>query len=315
MATSPDSDDSATLSSDEAFSILADSTRLQILRQLGKDDEPLQFSALRDLVGYDASGNFSYHLEKLDGHFIEKGDKGYQLLPRGKRIIIAIESGLVQEEHPNERTVIDDPCPLCGAPKEVEIGPGGVSLFCTECSGAFEHSEYDDEQSDRSGFVGRLELPPTGSRNRTPQEAYRTAQIWANLSRMARSHGVCPKCAGVIDLSYEVCDDHMDEGFCENCGSVLPIHLYNECQNCIYRSHTTIGSLFYGRSPMLKFLLDNGANPVRASAFERPPFDHAVDSRDPFRGRFIYYGDEETFEIAFDDSLEIIDVSRRDVED
>ena len=67
MPTDTRSEESATLSPDEAFAVLGDETRLQILQTLGEADEPLAFSALFDRIEYDDSSNFGYHLDKLVG--------------------------------------------------------------------------------------------------------------------------------------------------------------------------------------------------------------------------------------------------------
>ena len=312
MAT-PRSTDPPHLSADEAFSILGDDTRLRILRVLGDADGAMQFSDLQSAVGYEASGNFSYHLEKLTGNFIEKTDEGYALQLPGRRVITAIQSGLIREERVRERAEIEEPCLLCGGTVEVELGPGGVAKYCTACPGVFR-DRREGAKAD-NGYLGTLGLPPAGFHERSPEEAYRAAQLWANLARMARSHGICPKCSAALEQDIEVCEDHdADQGVCAACGMTLQVHLHSECTNCIYHIHEGIGARFYGRSPMLSFLLDAGANPVSSTATERPPFDHAVDAHDPFRGRFIYYGDDELFEIIFDDSMELVEVTRRPVD-
>lgn len=67
MPTDTRSEESAALSPDEAFAVLGDETRLQILQTLGEADKPLAFSALFDRIEYDDSSNFGYHLDKLVG--------------------------------------------------------------------------------------------------------------------------------------------------------------------------------------------------------------------------------------------------------
>lgn len=65
MAGDNEQSDSTTLSAEEAFARLGDETRLDVLQTLGTADEPLSFSELRDRVGYETAGNFSYHLDQL----------------------------------------------------------------------------------------------------------------------------------------------------------------------------------------------------------------------------------------------------------
>jgi len=70
------------VSPDEAFALVADETRLGILRTLNQADRPLAFSTLFERSEYDTRSNFSYHLDKLEGHFLSRTDGG---TPSGRR--------------------------------------------------------------------------------------------------------------------------------------------------------------------------------------------------------------------------------------
>lgn len=74
MPTDAETGRATALPPDDAFDVLGNETRLGILRVLGEADGPLSFSALFDRVDYDTSGNFSYHLKRLEGHFIRETD-------------------------------------------------------------------------------------------------------------------------------------------------------------------------------------------------------------------------------------------------
>lgn len=75
----------------EAFSILGNETRLSILLALWEahdpsaEDNALLFSELRERLGNPDPGQFNYHLGKLEGHFIEKTDDGYELRTDGEQ--------------------------------------------------------------------------------------------------------------------------------------------------------------------------------------------------------------------------------------
>lgn len=56
--------------------------RLKILNSLAEADGPLTFSTLRESVGTIYSGQFNYHLRKLDGLFVRKTDDGYSFAKR-----------------------------------------------------------------------------------------------------------------------------------------------------------------------------------------------------------------------------------------
>lgn len=150
--------DSSMLSPDDAFSVLGNETRMEILHALGEADEPVSFSELRDRLGRPDSGQFNYHLDQLVGHFIRKTDEGYGLLQAGRRVIEAVLSGAVTEIPDKESTRIDKSCYLCGGPTEVTYdatAPRPVRVSCTECAGVadlFEPVDY--------GNIGSFPLPP-----------------------------------------------------------------------------------------------------------------------------------------------------------
>jgi len=108
--------DESALSPDDAFAVLGDETRIEILQTLGEADAPLSFSELREHVGTSDSGQFNYHLNKLKGHFIRKADIGYMLSQAGTRMVEAVLSGAVTEAPHVGLTEIDASCHYCGAP-------------------------------------------------------------------------------------------------------------------------------------------------------------------------------------------------------
>lgn len=73
----------------DALSVLADDTRLTILRTLAEADGPLSFTRLRERTGVRDSGRFSYHLRRLCEYFVRETDGGYELGHAGARLIDA----------------------------------------------------------------------------------------------------------------------------------------------------------------------------------------------------------------------------------
>jgi DNA-binding transcriptional ArsR family regulator len=92
----------ADLPPEDAFALLANETRLEVLRVLRVATErgdgtagaltAVEFSDLFAAVGIDDTGNFSYHLEKLEGHFVKATEEGYVLTEEGVALL-----GLVRE--------------------------------------------------------------------------------------------------------------------------------------------------------------------------------------------------------------------------
>lgn len=83
-AVRPPTDDAAGL-----FKLLGDETRITILRELYRHwrrspEEPcLPFSTLYERVGGGDSGQFNYHLKRLEDRLVERRTAGYTLTPRG----------------------------------------------------------------------------------------------------------------------------------------------------------------------------------------------------------------------------------------
>src|SRR6056297_1502805 len=109
----------------EAFSVIANETRLSILEGLwAAPERPVSFSDLRREVGMRDSAQFNYHLKQLTDHFVVQTEEGYDFRQAGKKVVRAILAGSFNE-HP-------------------EIGPFEVEGTCAEC-GSNLQAYYDDE--------------------------------------------------------------------------------------------------------------------------------------------------------------------------
>lgn len=81
------------------FTLLSDETRLRIVFELvlRRSECPtnptLSFSELRSRVGARDAGRFNYHLGKLRGDLVEKGDDGYRLTPTGEAVGLTLVAG------------------------------------------------------------------------------------------------------------------------------------------------------------------------------------------------------------------------------
>jgi hypothetical protein len=98
----------------DALSVLADETRLAILRALADADGPLSFSRLRERAGVSDSGRFSYHLRQLCEYFVRDTAEGYELGHAGARVIDATNAAGDAVGPSNTLTEPTDECPVCG---------------------------------------------------------------------------------------------------------------------------------------------------------------------------------------------------------
>lgn len=215
-----DKDTGGRLSPDDAFAALSNEQRVRILRELGDAGSPLAFSELYDRLPVDDTARFNYHLGELRGHFVRKTADGYALDHPGQRVVEAIRSGAVTDDPEIERTTVDDRCPTCESPLEVQWLDGSVEVFCSVCESRWDrsHGRVGGPGEVESGYLGRLPFPPAGLRDRTPTEVLRAAHTWTNLELLAVGSGICPRCAAAVETELDACPDHDGDGVCRTAG-------------------------------------------------------------------------------------------------
>lgn len=217
----------------EAFGILGNQARLAILLELWEAHDPLDepntlpFSELYDRIDIGDSGNFTYHLDKLVGPFVEQTEDGYRLTLRAHQILRAVLAGTLAEHETFEEEPVDVECHRCGAPVVVDYRDSVLYERCTSCEGRWQND-------DRDGTLRAVYRPRAGVIGRSPQEFFRHGNTWDRLRVMAQLEGVCPDCSGAVARSFGVCEDHdtSDATVCAACGSFWAIKLRTRCEVC-----------------------------------------------------------------------------------
>lgn len=230
---------------EDAFAILSDGTRIDILRALWEaDGQEATFSELRDVVGMRDSGKFNYHLGKLTGRFVEKTDDGYELRPAGQHVVGSVLAGGYTMNADLEPFALKDPCPACGGALTFDYEVERVRIDCADCS-------Y------RSAFP----VPPGAFAD------YSTDQFPAVANRYVRTlltharNGFCSACEGPVRPELTTFDalapDEHPPGFGEGVAVVY------DCDRCEMRTHIALSTV----------LLDH----PRVSAFH---YEHGIDVRE-----------------------------------
>lgn len=316
MVTNRGAEDTGKLSPEQAFSVLGDETRLQILQTLGETDGPLSFSELFGRIEYDDTANFSYHLEKLQGHFVRETNAGYDLRQAGQRIIEAVLSGAVTENPVIEPTQIDRQCPLCGSRMVVGYSQETVGHFCTECAGVFGEADPNPNTLADLGHLGNGSLPPAGVQARTATEVAEAAWTWGHLEVYARNSGLCPRCSAPTTYSLVVCEDHdAESGTCDCCGRRYAAQRLDECTNCIYEAEGHVNGRLFSNTDLLAFFSTHGLNPLTPDSFDRAmevmfTYDEEVISIDPFMAQYTYTMDGDSITLTVDEDLSVVGVER-----
>lgn len=305
----------------EAFALLADETRLAILLALWDaydpqaDDDTVPFSEIFERVEYDDPGNLSYHLEKLEGQFVQQqaGGEGYRIRTTGLKLIRTVIAGAGVQDTTLEPNEIDHRCPLCDAPTTVSYRDGVVIHACTACDGAAP------ERTDTDGLLSVSPFDPAGLTDRTPEEI-RAASTVATLRRaQTLFDGLCPACSGPVDGWFEYCADHDATGTCENCQLQFAARARFQCRICRNHKVEPPEGLVLFHPAVASFYDDHGVSTrVRADDVEtvRRLYDlmdgHevAVVSEEPLRVEVSVTYDGDEIRLTFDDAVHVVNVRR-----
>ena len=303
------------LAPEEVFAILGNETRIQILQTLGEAPGPLSFTELRDRVGIQQGGQFSYHLGQL-GHFVRKREDGYELRQTGRYVIQAVLSGAVTDGSVREPTRVEQRCPRCDGPTEVRYHQGDVEQFCTECDGTF--GRHGPTQQ---GYLGCLTLPPAGLQGRTNDDVVRVAWTWTQLQSQAIARGICPNCSAGLERWVDVCEEHdTSDGVCDRCGRRYAVQLHYRCTNCIFDGESTFSAALVANIDFLAFLISHGLDPISPTRFATvqrvfDDYDEVVRSTDPFEADFTFTVDGDALTLTVDADLSVTDAERRTATD
>lgn len=304
----------------EAFKVLGNETRLAILLALWEAHEPfaeddaVAFSDLLERVDYDTSSNFSYHLEKIEGHFVESTEDGYRLRQAGHEIVRAVVAGAGITNPSLEPTPIDFECVFCGAPVEIAYGNEHLHTFCSECEGSFE-----TDSTERSGTILELPFEPAGLSGRDAEELF-AAGIYRSMGKfMMQMGGLCPECSGTVESSMHVCEDHRSaEGeICPNCDRQRRVQARWTCTVCKNAGHAPPGGNLFLHPRVQAFHVEHGLEiGYDTNTFERikgmiesmSNRETEVVSTEPLRLRVTLRAGGDELRLTIDESMNVIDV-------
>jgi len=286
-------DDADDPPSHDAFEVLADGTRLGILRELAAhrrdhpDDPAMGFSELRRAVGMRDSGNFNYHLGRLLGRFVTETEAGYLLAPAGFEVVGAALAGVYEEREDREPVELDDPCPACGEALTASYEEGIVSVTCPN-----EH-------------VFKNALPPGVLDGRDLPEVVDLLTLRTQQDLEMAQDGTCPNCYGRLDWSIDP----------ERAGD--PPEFRTRCGRCGVFAEVPAGTVNLRHPAVVSFFYDHGVN-VRERPYWSPVFWDGVSvstlQGDPLRVAIDVELDGERLRQTVDRDLSLVGVERESVE-
>jgi len=278
--------DAEGLSPDRAFWLLGDQMRTAILRAVWESsEETITFSEIREQIGSPDSGKFNYHLNKLVGHFLSKGDGGYSLTQAGREVVRAVMAGTITNHAEIEPVAIDAQCAECGGTLVVRYDEYGI-IECEDCGELVMWNEF----------------PPAGLDTRSAEEFASTFDRWTQVRFGLAMDGICPNCA--CEMTMEVLDRAG-----ESADGIATMH---RCENCKYEARVPLFGHVVSHPATISFFYDRGVDVTempywRLRSLARE-FTEDVISQNPWTASITMRFDGHALELTLDESLDVVDV-------
>lgn len=303
-----------------AFKLLSDETRLAILLALWEEYDPygtdrgMTFSGLYDRVAVRDSANFTYHLDKLTDHFVEKTDDGYKLRNAGLVFVRAIIAGAGINDTVVSPIELGILCNRCGNGRvEISYQNEAVLLNCSECEGFVTDEEY------QRGTIAKFWFDPAGVEPRRSPELLVASVIRTENRNRMMEEGVCPECSGPIDASLRLCEEHtLAPGeVCPNCETRDSARVRYVCTVCKYRNRRPVELTVVDHPAVISFLNEHHVDPrwdvddpdrcIRM--MERLwEMEHTLVSTDPVRIHVTIPCEGDRLHLILNEEWDVIDV-------
>lgn len=301
----------------EAFEALANETRLAILLALWEardpgpplsepTDTPLSFSELYDRVEYDTPANFSYHLKKLVGPFVERTeDERYRLTTAAQRLVSTLLAGTLSEYPELEGEPIDDECHRCGGQVVIDYRDKVLSKRCPACEAA----------GDDRGLISNVHRPAAAMPGRSPSEFWWQTVTWLRYRGLSMAAGSCPDCSGPVSVSLHACPEHEPgvEEPCEECGLFDGVRSLFVCDLCANHYRSPGWAPMFASVPVRLFFYEHGVD------FLSEPTKRVVDavrrtevrSHDPLLVDLTLELEGDRVEVTLDGEGDVVEVAER----
>lgn len=285
----PDAVDEAGMSPAEAFSLLGNDTRIEILQALleaTEDGSPVPFSELYDRVDIDDSAHFNYHLKQLTDHFVRRTDDGYTFRYPGWKVVRSVFAGTFNERAHLDPFETEGTCYDCGGPLRAWYAEEYLTIECADCGAT--HVRYS--------------FPPGGLDDRTPEELLQAFHHHVRHHYCLAADGVCPECMGQVEsrLTEEPERDGLDVG------------VTHVCQRCRNTLTSAVGLNLLDNAQVLSFHAQRG---VDLSTEPFWTFDWTISderttvlSADPLTVRIDIPCEGDVISVTIDETLTVLDV-------
>ncbi|WP_233740967.1 winged helix-turn-helix domain-containing protein [Halobaculum saliterrae] len=286
----------------EAFALLGNETRIDILQSLHEatierdDDRPVAFSELYDRTDLNDSAHFNYHLKQLLDHFVRKVEcdgtddecsEGYEFRTPGWKVVRSVFAGTFTGRS--------------------ELGPFDAPGTCYECDGDLEARYANELLTIACTDCGRTPVnysfPPGGLADRTPEEFLDAFHHHVRHHYCLAADGVCPECMGRMETDL-VADTAVP-------GQEVAVR--HTCGRCDNRLTSAVGVNLLDTASVLTFFSERGVDLTTEPFWTHPwtvsDVHTTVVSEDPLRVRLDLPCDGDVIRVTVDETLEVLDAT------
>jgi len=279
----------AGVSPSEAFALLGNETRIEILQALqdaGGDGTPVPFSELHARTSVDDSAHFNYHLKQLTDHFVRKTDEGYVFRHAGWKAVRSVFAGTFTDHARLDPFDAPGDCYHCGGDLRAWYADEQFTVECGDCDRT--HVSYP--------------FAPGALEDRTPEETLQAFHHHVRHHYCLAADGVCPECMGRVET--RMTRDATLPG--------LDVQVDHVCQRCNNALHSAVGLNLLDNADVLTFHAERGVD------LSTEPFwqfdwcvsdEHtAVRSTDPLEVRIDVPCDGDVLCVVVDGTMTVLDV-------
>lgn len=225
----------------EAFTLLADETRVRIVHELGRargtgTSAGRSYAELMDAVGAVDSGRFNYHLQQLVDHFVHREGDDYTLAYEGVLIYRSIVAGTFSEAVADRTFDTATPCHQCSEALVARVEDHFVRIACPACTTTY-----------LAGY-----LPPRGYANRSTEAILSTLDLRVRAQMGLIGRGVCPWCYGRAAAEL-VPDDDLPLR-----NRPVDVAVRHDCVECRAQGYTTVGQRVLDDPALIALHADHG---------------------------------------------------------
>lgn len=281
----------------DAFQALGNEVRMGILETMleraDETDSGVTFSELFEASNVDTSAGFAYHLDQVEGPYLEKDDDGYELSYAGAKIARAIATGAYTRRVDHPPVSLSESCPFCDAHAlDAQSTDNVVTVTCRNC-----------ERSLLS-----LGFPPSGleSHGTAFPEAF-DRHHRRRLGLLA--DGICPECSGEISARLH----RPDTTAAAEVPSDLEGRVQAEfhCDICDLDMRCPVSLAFLDHPAVVSLYHDHDRN-VRDQPIWNVGHEWAetILSEEPLAVRVVVELEDDVLALYVDEEVSVVDVQR-----